>query len=376
MLEQLPVAVAVAVRRLDLARRVEGQPALRRVEAEAVGGPARDHDVVVLAVGQRAEDRLHDALALVDEDDLVALAVAVEVVRLGLRDADADLDVGVVLEHPPAEHAVAHRLQAHRVGEPVHVGVGHPLLELDRREVADVLHAARRPQVVEDRLVAGEALEAEHLLDQQRRVAVGRGGLRVAELDVALLRDLAQAVVTHQVLSSAVLLGSVTRPRNSSVPDARCSIAHRNGRSSRRSKGGAGRRRRRSRARSRRSPRRRGCPARRGRRGRGAARGRAPSRAGALEHAVEVGARREHGPRPSARQRRARGSSSRRRAAGAAARAGPAARASAAGRARAQAAASSARRREALAGDHGDERELAARLPYGSRTAWTASSSS
>ena len=190
MLEQLAVAVAVAVRRLDLARRVEGQPALRAVEAEAVGRPARDHDVVVLAVGQRAEDRLHDALALVDEDDLVALAVAVEVVRLGLRDADPDLDVGVVLQHAAAEHAVAHRLEAHRVGEPVHVGVGHPLLDLDRLEVADLLDAAGRPQVVEDRLVAGEALEAEDLLDQQRRRAVGRLRRRVAELDVALLRDL------------------------------------------------------------------------------------------------------------------------------------------------------------------------------------------
>src|SRR6185503_1994286 len=46
VLEQLAVAVAVAVRRLDLARRVEGQPALRAVEAEAIGGTARDHDVV------------------------------------------------------------------------------------------------------------------------------------------------------------------------------------------------------------------------------------------------------------------------------------------------------------------------------------------
>ncbi len=198
MLEQLAVAVAVAVRRLDLARRVEGQPALRRVEPEAVRRPARDHDVVVLRVRERPEDRLDDALALVDEDHLVALAVAVEVVRLGLGDADPDLDVVVVLEHLAAEDRVAHRGHAHRVGEPVHVRLGHPLLELDRRELADVLHPARRPQVVEDRLVAGEALEPEDLLDQQRRLAVVGRRLRVAELHVPFLRHLAQAVVTHQ----------------------------------------------------------------------------------------------------------------------------------------------------------------------------------
>jgi hypothetical protein len=143
VLEQLAVAVAVAVRRLDLARRVEGQPALRRVEAEAVRRPARDHDVVVLAVRQRAEDRLDDALALVDEDDLVALAVAVEVVGLGLRDADPDLDVVVVLEHAPAQHRVAQRLHRARVGEAVHVRLGHPFLEHDRLELADLLDAAR-----------------------------------------------------------------------------------------------------------------------------------------------------------------------------------------------------------------------------------------
>ena len=77
------------------------------------------------------------------------------------------------------------------------MGVGQPLLQLDRREVADVLDPARRPQVVEDRLVAGEALEAEHLLDQQRRGAVAAGVLGVAELDVALAGHPAHLVVAH-----------------------------------------------------------------------------------------------------------------------------------------------------------------------------------
>ena len=83
-----------------------------------------------------------------------------------------DLDVAVVLQHAPARARCRPRLQLHRVREPVHVRVGHPLLELDRLELADLLDPAGREQVVEDRLVAGEALEAHDLLDEQRRVAV------------------------------------------------------------------------------------------------------------------------------------------------------------------------------------------------------------
>ena len=106
---------------------------------------------------------------------------------------------GQLLEHAPPEDGITGGLEVHRVREPVHVRVRHPLLEHDLLEGPDLLHAAGRKQVVEDRLVAGEALEAHDLLDQQRRGAVARGGGRgVAELDVALLRDLAQAVVTHQ----------------------------------------------------------------------------------------------------------------------------------------------------------------------------------
>ena len=70
---------------------------------------------------------------------------------------------------------------------PVRVRVGHPLLALDRLERAELLHAARRLEVVQDRLVAGEALEAHDLLGQQRAV--------VAELDVPLARDVAEALV-------------------------------------------------------------------------------------------------------------------------------------------------------------------------------------
>ncbi len=77
------------------------------------------------------------------------------------------------------------------------VGVGHPLRVLDRRELAGLRDPARGFEVVEDRLVAREALVAHHLLDEQAAAAVG-GGVAVAELGVALGRDLAEAHVAHQ----------------------------------------------------------------------------------------------------------------------------------------------------------------------------------
>ena len=50
------------------------------------------------------------------------------------------------------------------------VRVRHPLLAHDRLELAALDHAARRLEVVEDRLEAGEALEPHHLFGQQRAV--------------------------------------------------------------------------------------------------------------------------------------------------------------------------------------------------------------
>ena len=65
--------------------------------------------------------------------------------------------------------------------------LGHPLLALDRLEAGLLHDAAGRLEVVEDRLVAGEALEAHHLLGEERPV--------VAELDVTLARNVAEALV-------------------------------------------------------------------------------------------------------------------------------------------------------------------------------------
>jgi hypothetical protein len=129
VLEQLAVAVAVAVGRLDLARRVEADPLLldALVGRPAVRRAARDDDVVLLAVRHAPEHRVEHAAAAVDVDDLVALAVAVEAVhRLG-RLADRDLDVAV--EHQqPRPSPVAARARSARVRQPVHVGLGHPLV--------------------------------------------------------------------------------------------------------------------------------------------------------------------------------------------------------------------------------------------------------
>ena len=53
---------------------------------------------------------------------------------------------------------------------PVRVRVRHPLLAHDRLELAELDHAARRLEVVEDRLEAREALEAHHLFGEERAV--------------------------------------------------------------------------------------------------------------------------------------------------------------------------------------------------------------
>ena len=129
-----------------------------------------------------------------DEDDLVALAVAVEVVGLALGDAHADLDVGVVLQHPPAEHACPRTAPGPCVcvSRCTWVSGTHSSSSI-LLELADVLHAAGREQVVEDRLVAGEALEAHDLLDEQVL------GLLIAELHVPLGRDAAQATRSASV---------------------------------------------------------------------------------------------------------------------------------------------------------------------------------
>ncbi len=213
VLEQLPVAVAVPVGRLDLSRSVEAEPDLFArawvVHTHPVGRAAGDHDVVVRAVRNVAEDRLQGARPAMDEENLVALAVSVEAVALlsGLR--DRDFDVAVPLKEAPRREEVAAGLDGVGVGQAVDVRVRHPLVADDRLEVANFGHPARRVEVVEDRLVSGEALEAENLFDQELAVS--------PELDVSLRRDLAELRVAHQNTSVATK-GSPACPAHARSP--------------------------------------------------------------------------------------------------------------------------------------------------------------
>ena len=122
-----------------------------------------------------------------DEDHFVALAVAEEAVHDLRRPAERDLDVVVPHQELPAAERIAAGVDVPRLQVQRLVLVGHPLLALDRLEVAELLDAAWRREVVEDRLVPREALEPHDLLGQQRAV--------VAELDVALPRNVAEALV-------------------------------------------------------------------------------------------------------------------------------------------------------------------------------------
>ena len=190
-LEDLSVLIPVAARDLDEPRRLEDEVALRPLGHEAVRRPARDDHVVAVLVGNIAEDGLERAASFVHEDDLVPLAVAEEVVHRALGAAERDLDVGVPHERASPGDLVA--LGGHVVGvlEPMRVRLGDPLLALDRSEGAELLHAAGRLEVVQDRLVAGEALEAHDLLGQEPSV--------LAKDDVALARELPATLVEGHV---------------------------------------------------------------------------------------------------------------------------------------------------------------------------------
>ena len=91
-----------------------------------------------------------------------------------------------ILYHLHSPCRVAAGLDRRRIREAVDVRVGHPLLADERAELADPVQPARRVQVVEDRLVAAEALVAEDLLDEQPAIAV----LAAPDLRVALGRNL------------------------------------------------------------------------------------------------------------------------------------------------------------------------------------------
>src|SRR6266851_4291796 len=197
-LEHLPVLVAVAHRDLDQARCLEDEVALHSLRLEAVGGAARDDDVVAVLVRDVAEDRLERAGARVHEHNLVALAVAKEVVHALCRTAKGDLDIVIPHQRLAAGDLVALGIDVVRLEVSVCVRVRNPFVALDLLEVADLHHATRRLKVVQDRLHPDEALHAHDLLGQERSV--------VAELDVALTRDVAETLVErHDYRISAAI---------------------------------------------------------------------------------------------------------------------------------------------------------------------------
>ena len=185
--EDLAVLVPVPARDLDEPRRLEDEVALLALRDEAIRRAARDDDVVAVLVRHVAEGGLERSRALVDEDDLVALAVTEEVVHRRVRAAQRDLDVRVPHERSAPADLVAARIDVIGVHPPVRVRLGNPLLALDRREGPELLDAARRLEVVEDRLVPREALEPHDLLGQEPAV--------LAEDDVSLARDVPAALV-------------------------------------------------------------------------------------------------------------------------------------------------------------------------------------
>src|SRR5205814_7222771 len=79
------------------------------------------------------------------------------------------------------------RVDVLRVEVPMRVLVGHPLLALDLLEPVEFHHPAGRLEVVQDRLVAGEALETHHFFGQQSPV--------LAELNMPLARDVAEELI-------------------------------------------------------------------------------------------------------------------------------------------------------------------------------------
>ena len=185
--EDLAVLVAVAAGDLDQPGGLEDEVPLSALRHEPIRRPAWDDDVVAVLVGDVAEGGLERPGALVDEDDLVALAVPEEVVHRGVRPAERDLDVRVPHQGPPAADLVAAGLDVPGVHAAMRVRLGDPFLALDRRELAELLHAAGRFQVVQDRLVAREPLEPHHLFGEEASV--------FAKDDVTLAGNVAATLV-------------------------------------------------------------------------------------------------------------------------------------------------------------------------------------
>ena len=189
VLEQLPVLVAVAPRDLDQARRLEDEVALRPLRREAVGRPARDDDVVALLVGQRRR-RSSPASPTPSWTKITSspspFRKKYSIDSIGRQSEISTSSFHISSRRPVIVVALGRRRRTcGSAGARARRAPTPRARSARTRRARD--HAARRLEVVEDRLVPGEALEAHDLLGQQRPV--------VAELDVALARDVAEALV-------------------------------------------------------------------------------------------------------------------------------------------------------------------------------------
>ena len=186
----LALFMQVALGNADGMRRLEDQVVFLGdvVGHEPVDGAARDDDIVVRLVAEPAVLRLEPAAAGPDKDDVVALAVAVEVILLRHRGRGAAAvggDVGV--EHQRHAAGVGIARAGHRRGLQVVVpqrGVRGGL-ERELPEQLDALHPRRGLQVIDDGVGAVEALSGDDVLVVQALAQIA-GGLVAGEPEVML----------------------------------------------------------------------------------------------------------------------------------------------------------------------------------------------
>ncbi len=192
VLEELPEARQVALGRVDVAVGLDGVEPARLGGHPAVGGRARDHDVVAGAVGHDAEDGLDGAGAVLDVDALVADGVAVERRGVGAGEDVGDPDVVVAEDQAATLDRAGAGLEVvqpqvarlERV-----VGRARLVGELPRPAVDE---RRRHAVVVEQGGVGGEALLPHQLLEVE-------SALGIAVLGVPLRRDGSRApVVRHR----------------------------------------------------------------------------------------------------------------------------------------------------------------------------------
>ena len=198
-LEELPAAIAVPRGRLDVpAGRLDDEHPLvaARVGKQPPEHAGRQHQVVAGPVAQRAELALHDARALVHEEQLVAVgAAAPPRHRLDGPD-DRDAEVGVGQQRHPAPDGIARRGQPRRGQQPVAQRAGRLETDVVGAGVGEPLDRGGRTQVVEQRLDAREAVKAHQFFVVQRPVGL-------AELRVALGGHAAPPqVVAHDAAST------------------------------------------------------------------------------------------------------------------------------------------------------------------------------